>query len=313
MRIIALINAYNEVNLVDRCIKNISDYADKVVITDIDWPTGKKVATDGTHEKIMELIDNSNYNNLRYIQPQFNNTGNPRVNEAIIKTQLMNSVDPRDGDWIWIVEADEFYLSNQLKGLKERLLLGHKSISEHNKHWLTISALTFAYNLKWAYYGYHGRFFRYKKGSKFTLSNHFSWPSGEISTDAHRWHIPIAHLCQFHLKFVKPLDRLAQRWTLNSGPDDLGYENWIESVFKIWPSDPSRAHGNNKGGCGWVKGQPTELFYYDGPIPSEIEDLKIDLYNALDGKNAHPFWYGQCPKCNQIHDMDAICKGDNNG
>jgi len=282
MRVIALINAYNEVDLVGRCINNIYLDVDKLIITDVDWPTGKKIATDGTHEKLMEFVGSSTYGKLKYIQPQFNNTGNPRVNEAIIKTQLMNAADPQDGDWIWIVEADEFYLASQLKGLKERLLLGHKSISEHNKHWLTISALTFAYNLHWAYYGYHGRFFRYKKGSKFTLSNHFSWPSGEISTDANRWHIPICHLCQFHLKFVKPLYRLSQRWTLNSGPDDSGYGNWFENTFKIWPVNSSKACRNNDGG--WVKGQPTDLFHWDGELPLELQGLKIDLYKDLGGK-----------------------------
>jgi len=281
MRVIALINAYNEVTYLERCVRNISSYVDDIVISCTDWPTGLKSSDDGTYEVAIELT--KNHTKVKYYIPGDGlASSNPRINEAELKTRMMNHADPKDGDWIWIVEADEFYLAHQLQGLKGRLLLGHKAITEHNKHWVTISALTFAYNHFWAYYGYHGRFFRYKKGSKFTLSNHFSWPSGEISTDAHRWHIPICHLCQFHMKFVKPLNRIRNRCILNTNPkDDEGYRNWYEKTFKVWPSNPNTAYRNNPPLHGWSKGIGTKLFKYDGEFPKELNNLELDLYQEL--------------------------------
>ncbi len=280
MKIIALINAFNEAHLVGRCIKNIYPYVDKIIVSDTDWPSGTKVSDDGTHEIIMRKCDENH--DIQYCPSAPTNHSNPRIGEAIIKTTMMDLADPKDGDWIWIVEADEFYLKHQLIGLRDRLLLGHRAVRDYNKHWLTVSSLVFAYNMSYCHYGYNGRFFRYKKGSKFTLSNHFHWPNGEISTDAHRWHIPIAHLCNFHLKYVKPLDRIKSRSGLNTNPEhDEGYINWYENTFKIWPNNPSLALSNNPPLHGWVKGQGTTLFRYDGEIPHELEGMDLNLWGEL--------------------------------
>lgn len=279
MRIIALVNAFNEENLVMRCVGNIHPYVDTIVLSDTDWPTGTRLPDDHIHIITQGLKD---WSKVIYCPPEPTNNPNPRIGEAIIKTRMMNAAKPENGDWIWIVEADEFYLAHQLQGLRDRLLLGHKAIHKYDKRWIHVSALTFAYNLQWCYYEYHGRFFKYKKGSKFTVSNHFHWPNEEISVDKYRWHIPISHLCQFHLKFVKPLDRLAKRSILNTNPkDDEGYGKWFHDTFRLWPSDPEKALQNNPPLHGWAKGTGQKLFQYIGEIPKDIKNYKLNLYKEL--------------------------------
>lgn len=282
MRIIGLVNAFNEEQLVGRCLRNIYPYVDRIVISCTDWPTGKRIPEDGTLDVINDFLSNTDKSNKCYLlESQVLQSQNPRINEGTLKTRMMKAAKPEEGDWIWIVEADEFYLAHQLKGLKGRLLLGHKSVSEHNRHWLTVSSCEFAYNTFWCHYGYHGRFFRYRPGSKFTISNHFHWPNEEISQDKHRWHIPICHLQMFHMKYVKPLERIKNRSILNTNPEgDEGYANWFNNTFKVWPRNPIRAHRNNPGG-GWVKSSGLQLFKYKGQIPEELCDYDLDLMEEL--------------------------------
>lgn len=280
MRVIALVNAFNEKHLIERCVRSLVPYVNKTIVSDVDWPTGTVVSFDGTHDMVMDLCKEFP-KRVKYLPSEKLSNKNPRINEGTRKTHMMYEADPKDGDWIWIVEGDEFYLDHQLKGLKERLLLGHKAITAHDRRWLTVSSLEFAYNTTYCHFGYHGRFFRFKQGSKFTLSNHFLWPDGEISQDKYRWHIPICHLQMFHLKYVKPLERIAKRNQLNTNPkDDEGYSGWFHSVFSVWPKNPERAYANNSGG-GWVKNSGLKLFQYKGELPKQIEKLDFDLMEEL--------------------------------
>ena len=82
-------------------------------------------------------------------------------------------MEPEDGDWIWVVDADEFYSERHLELLRSRYVLNHQALNKFNHHCVMMQSMVFAYNCHRFYWSRHGRIFRYKKGSYFSKVNHF--------------------------------------------------------------------------------------------------------------------------------------------
>lgn len=274
MKIHVVYNAYDEVDLVDRSLKTIYPYVDSIAIADVAHSDGKTVATDGTHEKIMSFIGERRGGdvNLQYRKPRELNKGYKR-NQGLIKSELMDICTPKDGDWIWIVEADEFYDEEGLKLLGP--ILGQPAL-KHDKRWLTVTMLNFAYDLHHCFFGWSGRFFRYKTGSSFEISNKFMWGNELVYNDKYRWHIPAQYMLCYHLKYVKPVERLRQRYMFPHNPAVKSKINWFENVYMKWQEDPEGAYKYNKqvlGNDGWDTGKVGKLFTYGGVYPKHLEDM----------------------------------------
>lgn len=276
MKIHVVYNAYNEVALVERSLKTIYPYVDSIAIADVMHSDGKTVSNDGTHEKIMSFINDRSGGDtkLYYRQPKELNHGYKR-NQGIIKAELMNFCDPQDGDWIWIVEADEFYDERSLKQLRSRYILNHQAL-KHDKRWISVTFLNFAHDLHHAFFGWSARFFRYKHGASFEICNKFMWGNQLVYDDRYRFEMPPQYMVCYHLKYVKPVDRLRQRYLFPNNPSVSSKIKWFDNVYMKWLDDKEVAYKYNRevlGNDGFDTGMSGELFEYGGVYPKYVEDL----------------------------------------
>lgn len=275
MKVHVVYNAYNEVDLVDRSLKTVYPYVDSIAIADVMHSDGKTVSNDGTHEKIMEFMDERKGGKTRlfYRQPRALSSDYKR-NQGAIKAELMHMCSPKDNDWIWIVEADEFYDEEGLKFLRGPVL-GHPAL-RHDKRWLTVTMLNFAYDLHHCFFAWSGRFFRYHTPSSFEICNKFMWGREIIYNDKYRWHVPAQYMVCYHLKYVKPMKRLRQRYQFPKNPAAAGKMNWFNNVYVKYMTDPAAAYKYNKeklGNEGFDTGKSGKLFEYGGNYPKYLEDM----------------------------------------
>jgi hypothetical protein len=276
MKIHVVYNAYNEVNLVERSLKTIYPYVDSISIADVAHSNGISVSTDGTHEKIMDFIDERKGGDVKlFYREQKPVNYDYKRNQGIIKTELMDRCDPNNGDWIWVVEADEFYDERSLQNLHSRYILNHQAL-KHDKRWISVTMLNFAYDLHHCFFGWSGRFFRYRYGAKFDICNKFMWGSSLVYDDRYRFEMPAQYMICYHLKYVKPVERLRQRYMFSNNPAVAGKIDWFENVYMRMQSDPEGAYRYNKevlGNDGFDTGYTGRLFKYDGIYPKHLEDL----------------------------------------
>lgn len=276
MKIHVVYNAYNEVDLVERSLKTVYPYVDSIAIADVMHSDGKTVTSDGTHEKIIEFMKErkDGKTNLFYREPKALSS-DYKTNQGQIKTQLMNMCSPQDGDWIWVIEADEFYDERSLTQLRSRYILNHQAL-RNDKRWISVVMLNFAYDLHHCFFGWSGRFFRYKSGSKFTICNKFAWGNQVIYNDKYRFEMPAQYIVCYHLKYVKPMDRLRQRYQFPKNPSVAGKMNWFNNVYAKYLDNPEAAIKYNRdvlGNDGFDTGMAGELFDYGSVYPKYLEDL----------------------------------------
>ena len=273
MRIHVIYNAYNEVDLVDKSLNNILPYVDSIAISDVMHSDGCTVSNDGTHEKIMSFISHNKHNkcNIYYRKPNQLN-GDYKVNQGAIKAELMYMCNPTDGDWIWVVEADEFYHEDSLEQLRSRYILNHQAL-QFDKRWISVTMLNFAYDLHHCFFGWSARFFRFKHPSGFEICNKFMWGNEIIYNDKYRWELPPQYMVCYHLKYVKPFDRLKQRYTFPKNPAASKKLDWFNNVYSKWKYDNDGAYKYNRevlGNPGFDTGMSGKLFTYDGLYPGVL-------------------------------------------
>lgn len=276
MKVHVVYNAYNEVDLVEKSLKTVYPYVDSIAIADVMHSDGKTVSDDGTHEKIMNFIDEHRGGNVKvsYRNPKELNSGYKR-NQGIIKTELMNLCKPQNEDWVWVVEADEFYDERSLKQLRSRYILNHQAL-KYDRRWISVTMLNFAYDLHHCFFAWSGRFFRYVSGADFEICNKFRYGNEIVYNDKYRWELPPQYMVGYHLKYVKPVDRLRQRYMFPSNLAAASKLQWFENVYMKYKTDPVSAYKYNNevlGNDGFDTGMSGNLFEYGGIYPKHLLEI----------------------------------------
>jgi len=291
MRILVVMAAFNEVDYIDKNLRTLLPYVDKIAVSTTNHLTGYN-STDGTEEKLHYFIDSEDkehkiiYRNPKESENYSSASSIYDRNEGILKTNLMNMMEPEEGDWIWIVDADEFYSEWQLERLRSRYLLEHQAL-QYNKHCLMVSAMVFAYNINNFYFSRHGRFFRYKKNSYFSSVNHFTWEGGEpVYGDKYGWDIPPSYLNMYHMRYVRStIDRLRNRYIYRQDKAGMRKLKWFDEVYMHYPINHIEAMKRNEELCGArvfdsaLGGKLRSII--DPHLPNELKDLDIDLWKEI--------------------------------
>jgi glycosyltransferase involved in cell wall biosynthesis len=265
MRIIALIEVYNAVELVEKTIRNRMPFVDDIYILDgslaalRDQP---KQSTDGTVELIKKL--GNKFDNVHILPPISESLliakGNSRENQhGANKNYMLKFAKPEPGDIIHLADVDEFYLPEGFT-----YLLNIFQQNETIQH-IIIEEFQFAYNLKLCFNALHdGRFFRYKKGARYTASNHFIVDGQDISKDD-RVVVPRCKSKMLHLCWVQHPIRIRDK-VLTFQRDS--FTKWYNNRYLIWPRIP-----DNKG---FAEGQQMPLYEYQGNLPKELTDFQYN-------------------------------------
>jgi len=250
MRVLVVMSAYNEEDFLIPNIRHLYPYVDKIAVSTTNHITGNG-CTDSTEIQLEKFKKEEDTENKIYIRTHSSNSNTSipyDVTEGRVKTQLMNMMEPRSGDWIWIVDADEFYPKRQLEMIRSRYILGRKDIQNNRFHCLMVSAMVFAYGFNHFYFARHGRFFRYSRNSYFNRVNHFTWANGtHIYGDEYGKDLPPAHLYMMHMRYVrKDINRIRNRYIYRQDTAGQRKLDWFDNVFMIYPTNEKKALKYNK-------------------------------------------------------------------
>jgi len=101
------------------------------------------------------------------------------------------------------------------------------------------------------------------------------WDGSIVYDDRYRFEMPPQYLVGYHLKYVKPLDRLRKRYIFPNTPTATKKLDWFNNVYMKWQDDPEGAYAYNakRGNPGFDTGMTSKLFDYGGLYPKYLEDM----------------------------------------
>ncbi len=263
-KIHVVFNAYNEKPFAKKCLEHIYPYVDSIAISDVAHDDGYTISNDGTHEDIIEF--KNSHDNV-YYRPQKKLNGDYKHNQGVIKTELMNMCNPSDSDWIFILEADEFYPEYMLKDLKSRYILNHQILSKQDIRWIVVPQMEFIYKEGYFTWSWSGRFFKYKKGANFEICNKFKWNNTMIYDDKYRWDLPPQYGYCYHLKYIKPLKRLKKRYGFTKNPSVANKIHWLNDKYLKYYDNPEKSVDSDL--------FKTQIMKLSNPYPKEIKEFLV--------------------------------------
>jgi hypothetical protein len=260
MRIIALMQVYNEASFVAQCLQNRYHYVDKMVITEgLLTPFGNMPAesSDRTRELIQEWIMVHDIDKKCELLEARRMPGKTREEmEGHNKNRMLAEAKPNPGDVIHIMDADEFYDPKGFKWIVDRFRACDKIRQCWPEEW------QFAYNLSWAFPSRHGsRFLRYVKGAHFGKTNHFFHGDFDLVNDR-SFVVPRETSGVCHLCWAKHPSLIREKVVSFNRPS---FTKWFNDIYLRWPSK------KNLFGRGYAEGQREPLRLYDGHLPHELK------------------------------------------
>jgi len=259
MRVIALMQVYNEADCILPCLRNRYDFMDKIIITEgLLSPFGNMPleSPDGTRERIKEWIATLDQDHKCELLESRRMPGKTREEmEGHNKNRMLAAARPEPGDIVHIMDGDEFYSANGLKWIIDKF----RACSKLRQCWP--EEMQFAYNLKLAFPSRHGsRFLRYVKNAHFGKTNHFFHGTFDLVHDK-SFIVPreISGVC--HLCWVKRPSLIREKVI---SFNRQSFTKWFNDIYLRWPSTES-LHKN-----GYAEGQHEPLQSYHGSLPKEL-------------------------------------------
>lgn len=290
MKVIALIQAYNEALFIEQYIRHMEPLVDGMIITEgLLSPFGglSQRSPDGTYDIIDKETKGRNHIIFARENVDTSQATTREKCEGINKNRMLKQVENKfgleDGDVIFIGDVDEFFLPESFAM--------HVDLMREHPEWNFIRSeeWQYAYNFNLAFKSSHGRFMRYKKGSKFGTTNHFKHPDGFDITRRPDYVVPRVEAGFFHFCWVKhPQDVRAKVVSFNRP----SFTRWFNEVYLEWPNDPKYAYYRNRQippyfGTGFAEGMHEKLVKFEGELPKSLEGLEVDWlpYIVSQGKD----------------------------
>jgi hypothetical protein len=283
MKTIALAMMYDEEAFAYKSLQNIYNVVDQIIVSDISVsPFNQPLhSSDNTFKEIQRFIKNEDIKNkIKIFKPHESLGTEKRENlEAICKNKMLKMSDIEDGDIIYMVDIDEFFLPECIEFIKSKF-----KKNDHMVH-TRLYEKQFAYNMSLYFNSSHdGRFLRYRKGAFYTASQHFHHTvDGPDLTKIHTHDIPREEVEFFHLCWVKHPLLLRNKVLTFKRPS---FTNWWNFVFLCWPIDDQQAYKNNKTlppyhGTGFCEGMHEKLRQFEGELPEVLRDYNYDWLSYL--------------------------------
>lgn len=268
-----LTQAYQEAELIDAFLFNRYPHMDKIIISEgLLTPFGNMAMTspDGTRQKIEKWIrENDKANKCILLstltEDFFNGCNNREVREGKNKTRMLQAAHPEENDILHIGDIDEIYDHEGIDWIIRQFK------KDNNKKQCWPEEYQCCYNLQLAFNARHGsRFLRYKKGAKFTTTNHFIVDGVDYVRDK-SFIVPREVSGVIHLAFAKhPIHIKEKVISFNRA----SFTNWFNNIYLKWPQNPFFDRG-------FAEGQSEPLGPFYGQLPPELENLNIDYFDEV--------------------------------
>jgi len=267
-KIIGLLAAWGAEDWVRPAIKQALEYCDEVMVVVTAWTPELKKFKDGTLNICKE------YRDLRLLDYDPHKTRTTHAVCATFNHMLKNSRLFTLGNWVWILDADEFYADSAHRKIR--------SVVEDGRYdWIKIESRFFYINMQHYLKGWNNRLFRVENiENGFKPTNIWSRPARNIytlprktgmfhysmltDTRRHRvrWHVTY-HSAGPQWDRIKWLDEIYPKYDLEDE------EYWIEENFKMFGI---RSPWFNRG---LTPNEEGGLFKYEGGHPKFIEEAGL--------------------------------------
>jgi hypothetical protein len=202
--------------------------------------------------------------------------------EGIVMTLMASWAEQNglltDDDWVWKVDADEFYEPESAEGMIRALTGVFRQCT-----FGTVQEWQYAYNLDLCFKSSHGRLVKYKKGSKFTNGINLVWPDGTKVRGTQDFKVSwdIGHM--HHLSYAKSPELIREKVV---SFNRASFKAWYNNVYLEWPDDPKFAYSNNSRippwyGTGFLEGQSVALEKRDFDLPQILRGLNFDWTSRI--------------------------------
>ena len=231
MKIVGVMPVYEETDWVEYAVKGVIDFVDELIITEgytgALWHFWRNRSSDGTLE-ILEKLE-KRYDKVKVLKSPWHLTkerGKAWSYNRMVKASIYNE----PGNWIFIVDADEFYTNEQLGKIRATLEKTDKDV-------ISVHARMFIYNFKYFIPVVHARLIRITEGMIFKPSQNPYYKNGDSYS---RWPDRAADILKsdpmFHYSFVKPPIRMNKRLEMEvqGGRRNPCVLTWFDEVFMKW-------------------------------------------------------------------------------
>jgi len=264
-KIIGLVTAWGAENWIRPAIKQALEYCDEVTITVAAHSPQLKEVEDNTYEICKE------YSSIRLIDYE---TSKMTVNKGrceILNYMLRNSKLHSPGNWIWMLDVDEYYTEQGYKEIKSIIENG-----EHDK--IRVEEKFFFINMRYYLEASHNRLARIE-----TMQDRFK-PTDKWSRKARNEYVLSRKNGMFHYSLLADTRVHRIRWkTEYPGTAQPHKVKWLDEIYPnyeieredYWNGQNLKMFGIksplfNKGAMPDENGR---LFRYDGKHPKFIEEL----------------------------------------
>jgi hypothetical protein len=273
MKVIALMQLYNEAELAEICLSNRYNHMDKIIITEgLLTPFGNMPmrSPDGTRERVAKWIETYDIaHKCRLLDPLSEVPGTTReTREGFNKNYMLKHANVEDNDILHIMDADEFYNHNGIEWIIYQFRNNNAIRQCWPEEW------QFCYNLRLAFKSRHGsRFLRYCTGAHFGKTNHFYHDRYDLVKDK-SFIVPrkISGVC--HLAFAKHPELIREKVISFNRPSLTA---WFNNIYLRWPNETNLCRQ------GFAEGQSEPLVPYYGSYPPELSQLinTTDYFNEV--------------------------------
>lgn len=269
-RVVAVTQCYNEVDFIDTCIECVQPYVDAIIITEscnspyLDLCKWTPFSNDGTHEKMEELV--GKYDNVHCATaPAISEQAENRTHGQGVSKKVMFDYGEKhnllgDNDWIWILDADEFYSKKSVRNIVRLLKTDYKDFDSG-----IVPEWQFAYSMHYAFLTSHRRFMKYKRGSSIEHVHSLIWPDGKSPWKGRQFYLDVRDALMFHLSYIRHPKRIREKMLSFNRPH---YFYWFNKVYIPWTYNRKTAYENNMKtpahpGEGWHWGCDCPLMEFD--------------------------------------------------
>jgi hypothetical protein len=181
------------------------------------------------------------------------------------KVEMRNEYAKRlnQGDWMFMLDGDEVYKSNQLWRLAELMKSHECLILQFWTFWNNINTIGTG---KWDKYTQE-RLVKWKEGYHYLGKNHLyvSTADGRMVRDCVNTYKGKERLF-YHYSWVRPLEKIIQKREYYKVQADRSEDDYVENVFLKWREDPNSVRYTHPfGEGGWET--------FKGVHPKEIQNM----------------------------------------
>lgn len=271
-KIIGIVKAWGAEDWIRPAIDQALEYCDDVAVIVAPFHHTLERFADATYDICRE------YRDIRLIDfkpsKQYVSDATAEVLNHMLQTSPLHAV----GNWIWILDSDEFYAESAYREIKSVI-----ASDQYN----SIGARTKVFLINMQHYLETIDFWHYWRLIKIEDTGHRFKPAQNWSQTLDRPHLLSEGNEMFHYSMLTNMDiRLAWwRIELAPGPTHPRKINWLEEIYlkydledeECWLIEHLKLNGIKSPGpnVGWVPDKNDRLFKYEGRHPKFIEETEL--------------------------------------